>query len=677
MDPAQPAAGDLVRIRLRTGREDMGGVFLCTDREKRPMEETDWAGSRENGRFRFFEAFLRAGETDSYWFELLTLSGRRVLYGRRGLCRRPGDKDRFRILPGFSVPDWAKGAVMYQIFPDRFASGSRGNQVRTGEYFYNGKRAEYEEDWYRPPAPEDTHRFYGGDLQGVLDHLDYLQDLGVDVLYFNPLFVSPSSHKYDTQDYDHIDPHFGPGGGEEGPLLEEGETDNAEAGLYIRRTTDPACLEKGDALFARLTEEAHRRGMRILLDGVFNHCGSFHRWLDAEGIYRAAGEKRAGAFQSAGSPFRDYFHFEEDAWPGNGSYEGWWGHKTLPKLNYEGSEDLEKEILRIGAKWVSPPFSADGWRLDVAADLGHSEAFNHRFWKRFREAVKGANPEALILAENYAESEKWLRGEEWDSIMNCEGFMEPLTWFLTGMEKHSLEFREDLLNDPRPFWRDMLWKRARNMPAPAAWVSMNQLSNHDHSRFLTRTSGLVGRSADLGPEKASEGIRPAVFREAVLVQMTWPGVPAIYYGDEAGLTGFTDPDDRRTYPWGREDREMLAFHRALIGLRRTFPVLRQGSLVPLFGSRGRIAYGRFDEEEVLIAAVSNLDEPSSMRLQTDLAGLPEEAEADLVFVTDEEGFRMPGEKVRARRGRLALSMAPRSACILHWRRQKPEAGEKA
>ena len=195
----------------------------------------------------------------------------------------------------------------------------------------------------------------------------------------------------------------------------------------------------------------------------------------------------------------------------------------------------------------------------MAADLGRSNEFNHEFWKRFRKAVKEANPNALILAEHYGDPGDWLLGDEWDTVMNYDAFMEPVTWFLTGMEKHSDEYRPDLLGNADNFANAMKHHMA-SMMMPSLHTAMNQLSNHDHSRFLTRTNHKTGRVGQLGPEAAEEGISYAVMRAAIVMQMTWVGAPTLYYGDEAGLCGFTDPDNRRTYPWGRENKELLNFY---------------------------------------------------------------------------------------------------------------------
>ena len=291
----------------------------------------------------------------------------------------------------------------------------------------------------------DVREFYGGDLQGVLDKMDYLQELGVEVIYFNPLFVSPSNHKYDIQDYDYIDPHLGKIVSDEGELLPDGQRENRFASRYIDRVTNKANLEASNEMFAQVVAEAHRRGMRVILDGVFNHCGSFNKWMDRERIYEPQPDYPKGAYVSKESPYNSFFLFHDarnELWPYNGTYDGWWGHDTLPKLNYEDSPKLVEYIMKIARKWVSPPYNADGWRLDVAADLGHSPEYNHQFWREFRRNVKEANPNAIILAEHYGDPKSWLKGDQWDTVMNYDAFMEPVTWFLTGMEKHS----DDLLS---------------------------------------------------------------------------------------------------------------------------------------------------------------------------------------------------------------------------------------
>ena len=355
--------------------------------------------------------------------------------------------------------------------------------------------------------------------------------------------------------------------------------------------------------------------------------------------------------------------FWHDEWPYNHTYDGWWGHDTLPKLNYEGSRELYNYILYIGKKWVSPPYNADGWRLDVAADLGHSPEFNHQFWKDFRKAVKEANPNAIILAEHYGTPREWLKGDEWDTVMNYDAFMEPVTWFLTGMQKHSDDYREDLLGNAGSFWGAME-HHGTNFTYPSLMVSMNELSNHDHSRFLTRTNHKVGRMHTLGSHAAEEGINKAVLREAVVMQMTWPGAPTIYYGDEAGVCGFTDPDNRRTYPWGNEDHELIRFHKEMIRIHKEHKELRTGSLMSLGADYNFVAYGRFKLGHQTVVLVNNNHYDTDRKVSVWELGVHKNTTFTQVMMTFESGFTTDPVEVPVEKGCINVHMPAFSAMVI-------------
>lgn len=661
VSPAEPEPGETVTIRFRTARNNVDRVLFVYQGEKHVMRKTE-----TTKHFDFYTYKLQLGEEKaSYYFEVQ--SGRLLgYYDTRGLVQEVNEYYDFIIIPGFRTPEWAKGAVIYQIYVDRFCNGDSSNDVVTNEYCYINEPVHRVEDWGRYPAQMDVREFYGGDLQGVLDKMDYLQELGVEVIYFNPLFVSPSNHKYDSQDYDYIDPHFGRIVQDGGEVLPEWQKENRYASKYINRVTNPANLEASNEFFIKVVKEAHRRGMRVIMDGVFNHCGSFNKWLDRERIYEHAEGYEKGAYVSADSPYKSYFDFSrQDSWPYNGSYDGWWGHDTLPKLNYEGSRELSDYIMRIAKKWVSPPYNADGWRLDVAADLGHSQEYNHFFWKEFRKAVKEANPNAIILAEHYGNTREWLQGDEWDTVMNYDAFMEPVTWFLTGMEKHSDDFREDLLGNAESFWGAMR-HHSSSFAMPSWQTAMNELSNHDHSRFLTRTSHKVGRTGTLGPAAAEQGVDRAVFREAVVIQMTWMGAPTIYYGDEAGVCGFTDPDSRRTYPWGHEDRELLDFHKDIIRIRKENRELRTGSMKYVDGDYNFLAYGRFNKEGQCLILINNNDHPIDKMIFVWELGTPKHGFMKALLWTDETGYSMGEHKVEMVAGKIRIQLPKKCAVILKY-----------
>ena len=659
--PAEPGIHEKVRLRFRTARDDAQEVCLISGGEALQMQKIS-----SGEVFDYYETKVQLTDTMFVYYFRIKSESEELCYHQCGVSEHPVEYYNFRIMPGFSTPAWAKGAVMYQIFVDRFCNGDPSNDVEDGEYVYIGEPVCKVKDWNEFPAAMDIRRFHGGDLQGVLDKLDYLEELGVEVIYFNPLFVSPSNHKYDIQDYDYIDPHYGVIIEDGGEVLPEGEKDNTRATKYQKRTGDIRNLEASNRLFAKLVEEMHTRGMRVILDGVFNHCGSFNKWMDRERIYEPQPEYEKGAYVSAQSPYRDFFHFfdeREEAWPYNKNYDGWWGHDTLPKLNYEDSPTLEEYILNIGKKWVSPPYNADGWRLDVAADLGYSNEYNHIFWENFRKAVKSANPQALILAEHYGDPGEWLQGDEWDSVMNYDAFMEPLTWFLTGMEKHSDERRTDLWGNADNYVNTMNHFMA-SMLTPSLQVAMNELSNHDHSRFLTRTNHIVGRVAQLGSKAAEEGINLAVMREAVAVQMTWVGAPTVYYGDEAGVCGFTDPDSRRTYPWGQENRELVEFHKEMIRIHKREKPLRTGSLKMLSWSSNVLAYARFQEGEQIIVVLNNSKELKEVTIPVWQAEVPMKGKMERLMYSWEKSYTTERDIYLVEDGETVVNMGKHSVLIM-------------
>ncbi len=657
--PPEPATGDPVTLKFRTAIDNVDEVYLIYNGERARMHVES-----SDKLFDYYAYRIESlTKTIEYYYEIHS-GNVTCFYNKLGGQRELNPDYNFRLAPDFSVPDWARGAVFYQIFVDRFCNGDPSNDVLDNEYCYIGEGTRHITDWFKYPDNMDVRSFYGGDLQGVMNKLDYLKDLGVDVIYFNPIFVSPSNHKYDIQDYDYIDPHIGVIVKDEGACLPPGSKTNKESTRYINRVTNKENLEASNRLFIKLVQEIHKRGMKVILDGVFNHCGSYNKWMDRECIYENQEGYEKGAYVDYQSPYRSFFKFNDPwKWPYNPTYNGWWGHDTLPKLNYEESPELYEYIMRIGEKWVSPPFNCDGWRLDVAADLGMTEEFNHRFWRDFRARVKKANPDAIILAENYGDSKSWLLGDQWDTVMNYDAFMEPITWFLTGVEKHSDEFRGDLLGNPDAFTGAMRHHMSR-FNQNSLEVAMNELSNHDHSRFLTRTNRRVGRIHTMGPEAANENINKGVFREAVVFQMTWPGAPTIYYGDEAGLCGWTDPDNRRTYPWGREDKELIAFHKDIIRIHKQNKALMYGSVMFLYCAYKVASYGRFNKDQAVVVILNNDYEEKNLTIHVRRLGVPDHSVMKRVMLTTEDGYTTKYESYEVQNNTVTVHMPKISAAVI-------------
>lgn len=632
--PAEPAKGESFSLFIwvpASGTEEQVSFCFHEGLEYREIQARKAAA---RGLMDIYEAAHPGTEGPLYYYAKIIRDDEIYYYGRNGV--RPREEIiAFSLLPEYRVPDWARGALWYQIFPDRFCNGDPSNDVLTGEIYDDVGLVSRKMDWQDPVTPLDVHHYYGGDLQGILLKLDYLKQLGVEVLYLNPVFVAPSSHKYNTQDYEHVDPHLG-------VIHKDGEGESR----YAVRTLSEANQMASDALLARLIREAHERDIKVVLDGVFNHCSSFHRWHNAGHLYDGAAVRS------------DFFRQNETGEP-----ECWWGNGNLLKLDIDGSRELEEYLLGIAEKWLSAPYHADGWRLDVAADLGHSLEANHGFWEKFRCRVKAIRPDAMILAEHYGDPGPWLMGNQWDSVMNYDAFMDPVSWFFTGMEKHSDEYRDWMEGRGDIFRRSMEEAMAR-LPRPALECALNQLDNHDHSRFLTRTNHKVGRLGELGWRLAEEETDKALLRAAVLLQMTWPGSPGIYYGDEAGLAGFTDPDNRRPYPWGREDHELMDYYTNLICLRRQFPMLKTASLRILRGEEGLLVYGRMKDGANMLVVINQSNTEKSIDLDIrELDGLGVDRALRLLQ-SDAKGYNMGRQQIELPDGHLSLQLGPRE-CLLY------------
>ena len=643
-----------IRIQIRIFKDDKPDIILVDHRDG---SEVVMSKLRSSEHFDFYYADLEDRDYLKYYFKII--DGKNTLFFTRfGITDYLKEDALFEYNKNFTLPEWAKGALMYQIFIDRFNRGDETNDVVDDEYIYIGLPVKHKENWNEYPSNFDVGYFYGGDLAGVLQKLDYLRDFGVEVIYFNPLFVSPSNHKYDTQDYDYIDPHIGVIVEDADGVLGEYDTDNKNAVKYVKRVTSKKNLEASNELFIKLVEEAHKRNIKVIIDGVFNHCGSFNKWMDKEGIYKRADDKYPiGAYWSKESEFRPYFNFI-----GN-EYDGWWGHDTLPKLYYENSKKLVDEVLNIAKKWVSPPFNVDGWRLDVAADLGYSHEFNHIFWSMFREAVKSANNDAVILAEHYGDPSFWLDGKCWDGVMNYDGFMEPVSWFLTGLEKHSDREDMNLKGNADAFFL-MLKNALGKMPYDSILVSMIQLSNHDHSRFLTRTNGIVGRINSHKSEDAESGVKLEVMRQAIMMQITLPGAPTVYYGDEVGVCGFTDPDNRRTYPWGNENLELLEYHRYVNKWHRIRKELKTGSLIRLISTGGVVCYARVLKDNISVIIINAGEYTAKTDIPLYLTGMRDNAVISRVIYTNKVGYNVGRVTYINDNGYLNFEIEPHSGYLL-------------
>lgn len=477
------------------------------------------------------------------------------------------------------TPDWVKDAVFYQIFPDRFAKSARLTKPTNLEA------------WDSPPTPQG---YKGGDLYGVIEHLDHLQELGVNAVYFTPIFQSASNHRYHTHDYYQVDPLLG-----------------------------------GNDAFYALRDALHERGMKIVLDGVFNHAsrGEFHfndilengphsAWLDW--------------FVIEGWPLTAY---SGDA-PAN--YRAWVGNRALPEWNHENPQ-VREYIMQIAEHWVRE--GIDGWRLDVPFEITAAG-----FWHEFRERVKAINPEAYIVGEVWWDSRNYLKGDQFDAVMNYV-FTEPVAQFCGQKYLDRKLCVSDRSYDPYPaIDGEHFAMKMQRMFRLYHWeimqVQLNLLDSHDTARLLTMCSG----------DKASVKL-------ATLLLLTFPGAPSIYYGDEIGLPGGIDPDCRRTILWDKRetwDMDAFAYHKQLIALRHQYRALRRGRHVLLHAGMTTYTYARELNGEVLVISLNVGEEVAS--LEVPLNGLLKDGvQLHAVFGTGE---------TTVKKGNVKLTVPAREGVVL-------------
>jgi alpha-glucosidase len=538
----EPRLGDTALIRLRAGLDSpVERVFIRTSPDG---EQQFTEMSRKPDRAcHWWEASLKLSmPVVHYRFLLLTSDGPWWL-NARGIARSlPTDSVDFRILTEYSAPAWVRDSVFYQIFPDRFYDGNPENNVRDGEFTYWGIPSRSRR-WGEALSKGHSAmvEFFGGDLPGVEDKLDYLQELGVNSLYLNPVFTAYSNHRYDVIDYDSVDPHLG----------------GNEALISLRRA---------------VTE----RGMRLILDIVPNHCGFFHPWFQQ-------------ALKDPEAPTSEFFTFHQH--PDN--YESWLGVKSLPKFNYR-SQKL-REVMYAGQdavirRWLKPPYSADGWRLDVANMLARQGAdqMGLEVGRGIRQAVREENSQAFILGENFFDGSSQLQGDCWDATMNYMGFSKPLLYWLTSFRLHQ-HHEPKHIESSQPWPTYALLESWKDYMAAIPWTiarqQYNLLGSHDIDRILNVLAG-----------------RDDLNRLAVGILMTFPGVPSIYYGDEIGMGRGKYKDSRSCMPWDRNvwDEDLSVFYRQLIKLRRSSPSLIDGGFQILKSEENSFAYLRDTEDEVLI-----------------------------------------------------------------------------
>lgn len=536
---ATPDVGQQVPVRIQVpAGSGIGAVHVRTVADGEPRffptrpdggdGVTDWYVAEfpmvnPDTRYRFL---LDRGPAGYTW-----------LNGTGEHCRDVADHHDFRVTAHDPGPEWALDSVVYQIFPDRFARSGAGRDLPAWAL---------PAEWSDPVihlGPDTPRQFYGGDLPGIVDHLDHIQRLGADTVYLTPIFPARSNHRYDAADFDRVDPLLG-----------------------------------GDAALARLTAAAHARGMRVIGDLTTNHTGDGHRWFRAARADPEAVE-------------RDYYYLGPD-----GDYASWLGVPSLPKLNF-GSDALRRAMFgaddAVVARWLRQPYELDGWRIDVANMTGRHgrDDYNAEVARQLRERIGRLRPGALLIAEHAHDATADLDGSGWQGTMNYAGFTRPV-WSFLSSPSSGLDFLGMPVRVPRRGGAAML-ATMRDFSAAIPWKvaqrNWNLLGSHDTPRIVTVTG-----SAEL-------------VRVGAGLLATCPGTPMIFAGDEIGLAGVDGEDARRPMPWHqpeRWDRMTQAAFAELFALRRAHRALRVGSFRPVLAAAEAVGFLRETATERLLVLAS-------------------------------------------------------------------------
>lgn len=500
----------------------------------------------------------------------------------------PDDSADFALLSDYDSPEWVRDTVFYQIFPDRFRNGNDKIGVREGEYSYQGFEARPAAKWDEDAKKYEEGRnldFHNGDLYGIIEKLDYLEELGINGIYLNPIFVSPSTHKYDALDYFHIDPHLG-----------------------------------GDEALAELTAEMHRRGMRLLLDISINHTSSSARWFNKGAEFFPESE---GAFNNPASPERKFYFFGEE-----NSYSAWFGVETMPQLNYTSAE-LRNIIYRDGnsalKKWLKSPYRIDGWRFDVADCLARNDKadVHEEVIREIRKELKGESRETYLVAEEWGDCTADLQGDAWDATMNYAACARVVRNFCGAGDL--LHERNEILRAAGKKMTALQLKERicqfyARIPGALQQVQFNMIDSHDVIRLHNIPS--------VGTESVMS---------AAVLQFTLPGSPSIYYGDEILLSGSDESVEECRYPfdWNWEKKEKSVkfreFYKKLVALRRTEEPLRSGSFAFVSADDYVIALARFTRKEVVFTVVSSDTEKRTIKIPlAHFNALPRPVKEDLL-----------------------------------------------
>ncbi len=560
VDRQDPALGQNVAVRLRvpSGQPTPGGVWLRSVRDAEPhYDEATRLGERDG--WVWWQARLTVvNPVQKYRWVMRTGNGSLWVNARGTSNRDTLDVQDFRICAGAAIPEWIHRSVMYQVFPDRFARSAAAADRELPGW---AVAADWNTSEVIGRGPDTPYQYYGGDLDGIGEHLDHLEAIGATVLYLTPMFPARSNHRYDASDFSGVDPLLG-----------------------------------GDEALIRLVADAHSRGLRVVGDLTTNHSGDAHEWFRA-------------SYRNPEAPESDFYYFSKD----NTEYLAWLGVDSLPKFNWRSQGLRERFILAedsMVARWLQPPFNLDGWRIDVGNMTGRAGAddFNHEIAALIHERMHGINPEALLVSESTSDAAPDFQGDTWQGAMTYTNFTRPLWQWLARPRTWE---NDGTAVTPQGNVTSQPWPDFYGLPqrGPDSIEAEEFLDTHlDFAAAFPWRVRLANLNAidTHDTARAVSAILPGAQPLAAALQFTLPGVPMVFMGDEFGLEGFNGEKSRTPMPWDDPSRiptDLRELYSALSILRREHPALTSGGLRWLHAEGGALAFIRENEDEAVLVVL--------------------------------------------------------------------------
>jgi len=581
-----PNMGEEVKIRIRVWKDApvkriiLRYISNGTDKYS-PMEIKNTCDV-----FKYYETSILISESVIHYHFIIATDTNVYYYNQLEVtdCYPTEDYD-FRILADYQSPEWVKSSVFYQIFPDRFYNGNPDNDVKDGEYSFDGHKTSKRSWDQRPAEYEEGHclDFFGGDLEGIKEKIPYLKSLGINAIYLNPIFMAATNHKYDCIDYFNVDSHFG-----------------------------------GNKALEELVEALHENDIKVILDVSINHTGTAHKWFNKDGEFF---DKKIGAYNNPDAPERSYYFFNE-----NNEYDCWFGVETLPTLNY--TADALRSIIygsdnSVVRKWLKPPYNIDGWRFDVAFCMARKDEIqlHHKVWTEIRQAIKETNKDAYIVCEHWTDYLEFMGGKEWDASMNYFGFTRPARQFAGDQDIFVKRLAHYGIRQEKANARQIakiFSQHLARIPYEMALLQFNLIDSHDIYRLHNN------------PEISFDR-----YCSVVKMLFTYPGTPSVYYGDEAGIDGHMDSDPGFRYPmvWEEEKQNQKYNHlyKTLCHLKRNEKELQTGGFKFLYVDDSVISYARFTLNKAYILVASMDNSCRNVQIPADTIGLKNSSSVKEVF----------------------------------------------